>query len=111
LKPGLSLYHVVEPFVTRSLAGTTRGRLYDAEVPAARFDEDGEIDGFVFWLDDARAAEAIAILDDVEDEGEMYARIEIDVATDDGVVRAQAYQYLLPLAGRRTVGRTWQPKD
>lgn len=38
LKPGFSLHHVAEPFVAASMPGRTRGRLYDADVPAARFD-------------------------------------------------------------------------
>ncbi len=107
MKPGLRLHHLVAPFAQRSVPGTTRGRLYDAGVPAARFDEDGDIDGYVLWLDEARLGEALAILDDVEDEGEVYARIEIDVSTSDGDVRAMAYQFLLPLDGRPSVGRSW----
>jgi gamma-glutamylcyclotransferase (GGCT)/AIG2-like uncharacterized protein YtfP len=109
LKPGLRLHHVVAPFVVRSVGGRTRGGLYDAGVPAARFDEDGEIEGFVFWLDEGRLDEALRILDDLEDEGDMYRRITIDVTTDEGPVKAQAYEYLPSLDGLPAVGSSWGP--
>jgi gamma-glutamylcyclotransferase (GGCT)/AIG2-like uncharacterized protein YtfP len=107
LKPGLRLHHVVEPFVVRSAPGTATARLYDAGLPAARFDEDGALEGFVFWLDESRLEEALRVLDDLEDEGEMYSRIAIDVDTKDGTVRAQAYHYLLSVEGRDDAGRSW----
>ncbi|MGH2758799.1 MAG: gamma-glutamylcyclotransferase family protein [Actinomycetota bacterium] len=108
LKPGLSLHHVVAPFVERSTDGRTRGRLYDAGVPAARFDEDGDIAGVVVWIDDGRLAEALRVLDELEDEGEEYRRVVVDIETADGPVRAFAYEYLRPLAGRRDVGAEWK---
>jgi gamma-glutamylcyclotransferase (GGCT)/AIG2-like uncharacterized protein YtfP len=111
LKPGFSLHHVVAPFVVRSVPATAKGRLYDAVVPAARFDEDDEIDGYVLWLDDARLDEALAVLDEVEDEGDMYSRIEIETRTGEGPVRAHAYHYLHPLEGRPFVGRVWPVPD
>jgi gamma-glutamylcyclotransferase (GGCT)/AIG2-like uncharacterized protein YtfP len=108
LKPGLSLHHVVEPFVVKSASGRTRGRLYDADVPAARFDENGSIEGFVFWLDERRLEEAVRVLDELEDEGDVYRRIVIDVETTDGPTPAFAYEYLGPLDGRREVGSVWK---
>ena len=108
LKPGFRLHHVIAPFVQRSAPGTTRGRLYAAAYPAARFDEDGEIEGVVLWLDRARLDEALRLLDDVEDEGEMYERIVIDASTGEGIVPAHAYQYLLEIDRTLDVGRTWQ---
>jgi gamma-glutamylcyclotransferase (GGCT)/AIG2-like uncharacterized protein YtfP len=108
LKPGFSLHHVVDPFVVRSATGRTRGRLYDAGVPAARFDADGDIAGVVFWLDDGRLDEALRILDDLEDEGDEYRRVVVDVETSDGVVQAFAYEYLKPLDGSRDVGSAWE---
>lgn len=107
LKPGFSLYHVAERFVVAMRPGTARGRLYDAGVPAARFDQDGEIDGFVFTLDEGRVDEAMRVLDELEAEGDEYRRIVVDVTTDGGVVRAHAYEYLLALDGRPDVGRSW----
>jgi gamma-glutamylcyclotransferase (GGCT)/AIG2-like uncharacterized protein YtfP len=105
LKPGLRLHHVAAPFVTRSAPATARGRLYDAGVPAARFDEDGEIEGFVFWLDPLD--DAMRVLDSLEDEGTDYRRIVIDVRTGDGTVSAFAYEYLLSLRECPVVGTSW----
>lgn len=102
LKPGFTLHHVVAPFVVRTAPATVRGRLYDAGVPAARFDEDGEIDGVLLWLD--RVHEALAVLDDVEDEGETYRRVEVTTAEG---LRAWAYEYVASLDGRPRAGRAW----
>jgi gamma-glutamylcyclotransferase (GGCT)/AIG2-like uncharacterized protein YtfP len=107
LKPGFALYQIIEPYVVRSAPGKVRGRLYDAGVPAARFDEDGEIEGFVLWLDPESMDQALRVLDELEDEGDVYRRVVIDVATDQGVVRAFAYEYIRTLDGRRDVGRAW----
>lgn len=107
LKPGLSLHHVAAPYVVRSMPGRVRGRLYDAGVPAARFDEDGEIDGFVFWLEPRRLEDALRVLDDLEDEGDLYRRVMVEAATEDGPVRAFAYEYVRSLDGLRPVGGVW----
>ena len=107
LKPGFSLHHVVEPFVELATDGRTRGRLYDAGVPAARFDEEGEITGVVYWLAERKLEEALRVLDELEDEGEDYRRIVVDVDTSDGPVRAFAYEYLKPLDGHRDAGSVW----
>lgn len=107
LKPGFSLHHVAEPFVVSWVPGRTRGRLYDADVPAARFDQDGEIAGFLFHLEDERLDEALRILDDLEDEGDVYRRVVVDVSTENGTMRAFAYEYLGSLEGRRDTGSDW----
>ena len=113
LKPGLRLYPTVEPFVVRSTPGIASGRLYRAEFPAARFDEDGDIEGYVLWLEPSRADEALRLLDELEDEGDMYERRTIAVRTEDGPVEAFAYHWLLALDGCPDVGRVWpaQPQD
>ena len=107
LKPGLRMWPMVEPYVVRSAPGVARGRLYAAEYPAAVFGDDGEIDGFVLWLDEARLDDALRMLDEAEDEGVMYERRTIDVQTSDGPVEAHAYHWLLPLDGCPDVGRSW----
>jgi gamma-glutamylcyclotransferase (GGCT)/AIG2-like uncharacterized protein YtfP len=107
LKPDQRLHYVAEPYVQRATPARTTGRLYDAGVPAARFDEDGEIEGFVLWVDPARLDEALRVLDDLEDEGVEYRRVTIDAATADGTVAAYAYEYLLALNGRPDVGPVW----
>lgn len=108
LKPGFSLHHVAAPYVLRLAPGRVRGRLYDAGVPAGRFDEDGTIDGFVLWLDPARIDEALRILDELEDVADVYRRVVVDVTTDEGSIPSSAYEYIRPLAGRRDVGPVWE---
>lgn len=107
LKPGQSLHHVVEPFVVEAAAALTKGRLYDAGVPAARFDEEGTIEGFVFWLDALQLDAALRVLDDLEDEGERYRRVVVEARTDRGSVEAFAYEFLDPIDGRPHVGSSW----
>jgi len=116
LKPGFRLHHIAEPYVLRWAPARVRGRLYDAgsseaspsdRLPAARFDEDGEIEGFVFWLDEARLDEALAVLDDLEDEGTEYRRIVVPASTADDTVEAFAYEYLPAVDPGRFVGPTW----
>ena len=111
LKPGFSLYGVAEPFVVSSNPACASGRLYDAGVPAARFDEDGTIEGFVFRLDPGRMDEALRVLDELEDEGEVYRRQEIDARTADGEQRAYAYHYLLSIEGLVDVGAVWERRE
>jgi len=114
LKPGFRLHHVVAPFVDRMAAASARGRLYVAGssesggLPAARFDEDGVVDGFVLWLDEARLNDALATLDDLEDEGSEYRRLVVEVHTADGPLDAYAYEYLEALDGRRPAGSSWR---
>lgn len=107
LKPGLRLFHVAEPFVIDATPATVRGRLYNAGVPAARFDEDGTIEGFLFTIDAARLDEALAVLDDLEDEGVEYRRIVLTAVTNEGEVEAFAYEYLKGVRPERFVGTTW----
>jgi len=107
LKPGLRLYYVAEPFVIDATRASVRGRLYNAGVPAARFDEDGVIEGVLFTLDQARLDEALAALDDLEDEGVEYRRIVVTAVVDDGEVEAYAYEYLKAVRPERFVGTTW----
>jgi gamma-glutamylcyclotransferase (GGCT)/AIG2-like uncharacterized protein YtfP len=108
LKPGFRLHHLAAPFVLESAPARARGRLYDAGVPAARFDDDGEIEGFVLWLDPARQEHALRVLDDVEDEGVEYRRIRIEVEHDGGRSEVYAYEYLPPLRAAPLVGPAWK---
>ncbi len=105
LKPGQRLHHLIESFATRIEPATVEGRLFDAGVPAARFDTLGTIEGFVIRL--ARPDEALRLLDDVEDEGTLYRRVLVRARTGDGEVDAYAYEYLGDLTGRREAGSSW----
>lgn len=105
LKPGFRLHHIAKPFVTEAKPARVKGRLYDAGYPAARFDEDGEIEGYVFLLDEAQLDEALRVLDELEDEGGEYRRIVVTASTQDGSVEAWAYEYLKDHGS--FVGPTW----
>jgi gamma-glutamylcyclotransferase (GGCT)/AIG2-like uncharacterized protein YtfP len=107
LKPGFRLHHLAAPFVVGSVAARAHGGLYDAGVPAARFDEDGDIEGFVLWLDPARLEHALRVLDDVEDEGVEYRRVQIEVEYGARRAEVYAYEYLRPLHAARAVGPAW----
>jgi gamma-glutamylcyclotransferase (GGCT)/AIG2-like uncharacterized protein YtfP len=111
LKPGFSLYGVAEPFVVSSAPAKAVGRLFDAGVPAARFDEEGTIEGFVFWLDPDRMDEALRVLDELEEEGDVYRRQEIDVNTEGEQVRTFAYHYLGAVDGLADVGAVWERRE
>jgi gamma-glutamylcyclotransferase (GGCT)/AIG2-like uncharacterized protein YtfP len=111
LKPGFSLYGVAEPFVVSSKPATASGRLYDAGVPAARFDEDGAIEGFVFWLDPDRIDEALKVLDELEDEGQVYRRQEINATTAEGEERVYTYHYIPSVEGLPDVGPVWERRE
>ena len=78
---------------------------------AARFDEDGTIEGFVFSLDPQRMDEALKVLDELEDEGQVYRRQEIDVRTAEGEHRAYAYHYLGSVEGLTDVGAVWVRRE
>ena len=107
LKPGQRLHHVIASFVEAGEPARARGRLYDAGVPAARFDEDGVVEGHVFRIDEARLDEALRVLDELEDEGIEYRRIVVAAEADGETVDAFAYEYLLPLDGCPFVGPRW----
>ena len=105
LKPGQRLHHVIAPFARAVTPATVSGRLYDADVPAARFGGDGRIEGFVVDLE--RTGEALDVLDDLEDEGTVYRRVTVRASTADGDVEAYAYEYMRDTSGLRDVGSSW----
>lgn len=105
LKPGYRLHHLVEPYLLDARRATHPGRLYDAGVPAARFEGDGVVEGYLLRLDPERLPEALEVLDDLEDEGERYRRVVLEV--DGGP--AFAYEWLGPTDGLPDVGPSWPP--
>lgn len=106
LLPGEERWPILEQFVVGSGHPTVvRGSLFDTGegYPAASFEPDGAgVRGQVFRLDPQRLAEALDVLDDVEDAVlGLYRRVRI--VTEDGV-EAWAYQNgegltLTPIAG------------
>jgi len=107
LKPGFTYHGLAAPFVVDTEPAHVSGRLFDAGVPAARFDQTGTITGYVYWLHEDRVDEALTAFDDLEDEGEHYRRVRVTAHTPTGAVEAYAYEYLLDLSGARYVGESW----
>jgi gamma-glutamylcyclotransferase (GGCT)/AIG2-like uncharacterized protein YtfP len=105
LMPGHCRWSTVEPFVADRQEATVAGRLYDTgwDYPAARFDEAGEIDGWLLVLHGGRLAEALAELDEVE--GDEYDRVVV-------TTRAGAAAWSYAWRGRTDLldplGRRWE---
>jgi gamma-glutamylcyclotransferase (GGCT)/AIG2-like uncharacterized protein YtfP len=78
LMPGHEAWTIIEPYAAATVATTVRGRLYDtgAGYPAAIFEGDSLIAGAAVILDEARAGEALDVLDRYE--GPEYRRIVVD---------------------------------
>lgn len=92
LAPGDVRWHLVEPFVTSRRRATAPGRVYDTGLgyPAARFDQDGTIEGWVYELVAGRETEALELLDIVEGVVEGgYRRVRVEI-TDS--ISAWAYE-------------------
>ncbi|MCB0893402.1 MAG: gamma-glutamylcyclotransferase [Propionibacteriaceae bacterium] len=89
--PGMSRYQAISAYVVRSARDTVRGSLYDSGLgyPMARFDGQGEIRGFVLWLDAATAQAALTEMTRVE-AGLFHP---VQVRTGSGVT-AQAYEWI-----------------
>lgn len=99
LLPGEERWEVLERFVVGDgRVDTVAGRLFDTGegYPAASFDVDAasgapRVAGQVFELADATLAEALEVLDEVEDAVlGLYRRVRVDT---DGGWRAWAYAY------------------
>jgi len=74
--------------------------------PAARFvDGDGEIPGFVVILPAHLCSDVVARLDEIEDEGVLYRRVEID--TSEG--RAMSYEWLGETSELTQIPYGWRP--
>jgi gamma-glutamylcyclotransferase (GGCT)/AIG2-like uncharacterized protein YtfP len=107
LMPGEALWPALAPFATASQEATAAGRIWDTGngYPAVRFELAGDrVPGVVVALDPARLAAALDLLDDIEDEGRLYRRVE--VATSAGV--AWAYEWLGPTEGLLRLPDGWR---
>lgn len=60
--PGMSRYREISEYVTRSARDSVQGQLYDSGLgyPMAKFGGEGEVSGFVLWLDPDTADAALA---------------------------------------------------
>jgi gamma-glutamylcyclotransferase (GGCT)/AIG2-like uncharacterized protein YtfP len=106
LMPGEPLWPALAPFAVAWEEGSAAGRIWDTGhgYPAVRFDLAGDtVPGVLVSLDPDRLAAAIAVLDEIEEEGSLYRRVE--VSTSGGP--AWAYEWLGPTAGLAPLPAGW----
>ena len=106
LMPGERLWPALAPYAVSWEAGTAPGRLWDTGLgfPGVRFDPESEpVPGVVVVIDPDRVAEAVAVLDRIEDEGRLYRRVV--VTTSGGP--ASAYEWLGATEGLRRLPDGW----
>src|SRR5215207_6532119 len=81
LMPGDRLWPVLAPYAQSWESGVAAGRLWDTAhgYPAVRFDPaELPIPGVVVTLHADLAAEAVEVLDEIEEEGRLYRRVQVD---------------------------------
>ena len=108
LMPGHALWPELAPYAASWEVVTARGRLWDTGqgYPGVRFDDEGDaVPGVLVDLDVGRAAEAVALLDRIEDEGRLYRRVRVTTSAGD----AFAYEWLGPVDGFQPLPGGWPP--
>jgi gamma-glutamylcyclotransferase (GGCT)/AIG2-like uncharacterized protein YtfP len=106
LMPGEPLWPALAPFAVAWEEATASGRIWDTGhgYPGVRFDGAGTtVPGVLVVLDPPRLAAAIDMLDQIEEEGSLYRRVE--VSTSGG--RAWAYEWLGPTEGLTLLAGGW----
>ena len=92
MKPGHRLYPEIDQFVSESAPDSVPGTLFDTGhgYPCAVFDKDSdrEIKGFVLRLVPGRAAEANAVIAEIENN--LYRPVRVETKSG---VRATAYEW------------------
>ena len=108
LMPGDVRWPALAVYAVRWERVTAVGRLWDTGhgYPAVRFGgAGGVVPGVLVTVDEPRVAEALAVLDEIEDEGRLYRRVE--VTTSGGP--AYAYEWLGPTEGFQPLAAGWPP--
>jgi gamma-glutamylcyclotransferase (GGCT)/AIG2-like uncharacterized protein YtfP len=106
LMPGEPLWPALTRYARRWTAASAPGRLWDTGhgYPGVRFAAGGEaVPGVVVDLEDDRVAEAIEVLDEIEEEGRLYRRVEVVTS----VGPAFAYEWLGAVDGLRPLPDGW----
>jgi gamma-glutamylcyclotransferase (GGCT)/AIG2-like uncharacterized protein YtfP len=109
LLPGEPLWPALAPHATSWAPATARGSLWDTGVgyPAARFDDGGAdgdlVPGVVVTVDPDRYPEVVALLDDIEDVGVLYRRVQVVTSAGPAV----AYEWLGPVDGLVPLADGW----
>jgi gamma-glutamylcyclotransferase (GGCT)/AIG2-like uncharacterized protein YtfP len=113
LMPGRLRWPVLEPFAVSWRDAAVAGAIYDSGEgwPVAAFAsrDDGAVPGVLVELDTARVAEALALLDEVEDTATDVLR-RVEVVTADGD-RAWAYHVPHPPVGLARIARWLDQTD
>lgn len=107
LLPGQPLWPALAPYATSWEPASAPGSLWDTGrgYPAARFDDHGAgvVPGVRVAIGADRYAGALAMLDDLEEEGVLYRRVA--VATSAGP--AVAYEWLGPVDRLAALADGW----
>jgi gamma-glutamylcyclotransferase (GGCT)/AIG2-like uncharacterized protein YtfP len=106
LMPGEPLWPTLAPYAASWRRATAPGRLWDTGqgYPCVRFDAAaGPVPGVLVTVRADRVGEAVATLDDVEEEGRLYRRVEVE--TSGGP--AFAYEWLGPVEGLVVLPDGW----
>lgn len=107
LRSGGRFHAMVAPFVREAVEARVGGILLDLGAYPGWVEGEGTVRGEVFLL--RRTSEALRRLDAFEecfgpdDPRSVYDRVEVEAMTAAGPVRAWAYRYRGPTAGRRRV--------
>ena len=108
LKPGEPLWPTLAPYAVAWEEVLAEGRLWDTGLgyPAVRFGAGrGAVPGVLVTVHPDRAGEAIAVLDEVEDEGHLYRRIVVTTTAGE----AFAYEWLGSTDGLEPLLDGWPP--
>ena len=106
LMPGEPLWPVLEPYAVTWAHATAPGELWDTGrgFPGVRFDPAAAgVPGVVVAIAPERMDGALAVLDQVEDEGRLYRRVVVDTSAG----AAYAYEWLGSTDGLRRLRLGW----
>jgi gamma-glutamylcyclotransferase (GGCT)/AIG2-like uncharacterized protein YtfP len=106
LMPGQPRWRHLSRYAVSWQPATAAGRLWDTGrgYPAATFDDvAGEIPGVAVLLRAEAAEAAIQLLDEIEGEGSLYRRVQIDTSCG----KALSYEWLGATDGLRPLPGGW----
>lgn len=107
LMPGELRWPALEPFSVGWERATAGGRMWDSGhgYPCVRFDAAGpSVPGVVVTLAADRLAEAVALLDAIEEEGSLYRRIEVETSAGPAIT----YEWLGATDGLAALEGGWR---
>ena len=110
LMPGESRWPVLEPVATAWSAATAAGTLYDTGhgYPGAAFGAtDDEVIGVVVAIRPEHWADTVAALDELEGEGRLYRRIEVETSAGP----ATTYEWMGPVDGLLRLPAGWRRRE